>query len=706
MRIQNNLAAMNAHRVMGSNSTNTAKSLEKLSSGFRINRAGDDAAGLAISEKMRAQIKGLETAQKNANDGISLVQTAEGALTEVHSMLNRMTELATQSANGTYDNEVDRANLQKEVESLKSEIDRIADSTNYNGINLLDGSLRGSKVGKGSEVAEKEVVMSMGSTGLTATRVDATANIATLAAMSGTSTQADVTFVVEGKEYTVKVRGTAVGDLTGTNIAEVLSGKTVADVTIDNTEANRLALDVFSANFSVSNNVITSKQTGTGAATIKSVVGNVAGDSSSIAASAAKAAHYTIDGTAKDGELKIGEKTIKVSDGATLSEIAIAMRKEGLSAQLNAAGDKIEVIENDAVKANQTGTGISSSNAALDIKGADATKAKFLVTLGAGTATSQKLTINYVDAKGKDKSIELNYEGSTVANDNAESIKKAIADNEELSNLFTVSITGASVTLETKVVGTGNATVKGISTTDAAVTQAVTKTDAQDKGTEIKFGKDSFGKQGNFKNGDKVNINGRTYEFTNGLAPVGSGNKAITLNASVEDNMKALESELSKDGIHVKRTGTGDATTLRIADFSPTAKVGEGLDLQVGDTSAGFNKVTVNVESMGVENLGIKNINVGNQQGAKEAMDAIKEAINKVSSTRGDLGAIQNRLEHTINNLGVAQENMTAAESRIRDVDMAKEMMNFTKNNILIQASQAMLAQANQQPQGVLQLLR
>ncbi len=141
MRIQHNIMAMNAYRNYTNNTSALSKNLEKLSSGYKINRAGDDAAGLAISEKMRAQITGLETAQKNAKDGISLVQTAEGALTEVHDMLNRMVELADQSANGTYDVETDRANLQKEVEQLKSEIDRIADSANFNGIKLLDGSM-------------------------------------------------------------------------------------------------------------------------------------------------------------------------------------------------------------------------------------------------------------------------------------------------------------------------------------------------------------------------------------------------------------------------------------------------------------------------------------------------------------------------------------------------------------------------------------
>ena len=143
MRIQHNIASLNAYRNYTNNTNAVAKNLEKLSSGYRINRAGDDAAGLAISEKMRAQITGLETAQKNAADGVSLVQTAEGALTEVHSMLNRMVELADQSANGTYDNTVDRANLQKEIKDLKDEINRIADATNFNGINLLNGNLGG-----------------------------------------------------------------------------------------------------------------------------------------------------------------------------------------------------------------------------------------------------------------------------------------------------------------------------------------------------------------------------------------------------------------------------------------------------------------------------------------------------------------------------------------------------------------------------------
>ena len=140
MRIQHNITALNAHRNLSNNNSSVGKNLEKLSSGYKINRAGDDAAGLAISEKMRAQITGLETAQKNAEDGVALVQTAEGALTEVHSMLNRMVALATQSANGTYST-ANREEMQKEVDALKDEIDRISKSANFNGMTLFSGDL-------------------------------------------------------------------------------------------------------------------------------------------------------------------------------------------------------------------------------------------------------------------------------------------------------------------------------------------------------------------------------------------------------------------------------------------------------------------------------------------------------------------------------------------------------------------------------------
>ena len=406
MRIQHNIAALNSYRNLTGNNSAVSKNLEKLSSGYKINRAGDDAAGLAISEKMRAQITGLNTAQKNAQDGVSLVQTAEGALTEVHSMLNRMVELADQSANGTYDNAVDRSNLQKEITSLKSEIDRIADSTNFNGIDLLNGDLSVS---------------------------------------TSTTLSADV----------------------------------------------------------------------------------------------------------DDGQKKAGVDL----------KFTFAEQFKGTTVNVQVQ------------KADATGDPLKASVAA------DGT-----ITIKADPAKTYS------------------------ANDIKEALSKAV--------------------LDTKITGD-----------------------------------------------DQVKMN----ELLSSVIVTGEGIKGATGYADF------------------------NGTTVKGTTVDPK---GKALTLQIGDTSADFNQMSVSVGDMHTDALGIKDINISTQEGAKTAVDKIKAAINSVSSTRGDLGAIQNRLEHTINNLSVTAENMTAAESRIRDVDMANEMMAYTKNNILVQSSQAMLAQANQIPQGVLQLLQ
>ena len=402
MRIQHNIMAMNAYRNYNNNTSALSKNLEKLSSGYKINRAGDDAAGLAISEKMRAQITGLKAASKNVKDGVSLVKTAEGALQEVHDMLNRMDSLATQSANGTYDNEVDRLNLQKEVDALRSEIDRIADSSNFNGKKLLDGSLDGNATTTFSAPA-------------------ATDNAAVDATIKG---QDKVSIGGADKPLTFKL---AIGTTEGAAIA--------------------------------------------------------AG----------------------------GEVTVTVVKGTSYS------------------ADKIQEL----------------------IKNTDLT------------------AVNNADDK--------------------KAVQSALA----------------------------NVTVSG-------------------------------------------------------------------------------------KGITAKASDTGLAATTG----NKAAAKGAALTLQIGDTADKFNKMSVSVGDMHAKALGIDTLTIANQDGAAAAIQSIKDAINTVSSTRGDLGAIQNRLEHTQNNLSVMTENIQDAESTIRDTDVADEMMAYTKNNILVQSAQAMLAQANQVPQGVLQLLQ
>ena len=489
MRIQHNIAALNSYRNLTGNNNAVSKNLEKLSSGYRINRAGDDAAGLAISEKMRAQITGLNTAQKNAQDGVSLVQTAEGAMTEVHSMLNRMVELADQSANGTYADEVDRENLQKEISSLKDEINRIADSTNFNGINLLDGSLSTSKLDLGA-----------------------------------TST--------------------------------------------------------------------------------------------------------------------LGKQPITVTENA-----------------------------------------------------ATGTTSQFTVGVGAATA-EQTLTVEYADASGKLHSVDLKYTSSATDTDNATAIRDAIA-NSELASVFDIGGTGKDFTLTSKVTGEGGAKLTGIKTTDGTATAVKAGTVTDGKNATV-----TANGQGAVVAGDKIVLNGKTYEFVKDTStkPTTDGATAIVVGADADATIANLNKVLEQDGI--KATKNNNNIT-----FSAT-KNGKGLTLQIGDTADSFNQMTVSVGDMHAKALGISDVDISTQAGAKAAVDKIKSAINSVSSTRGDLGAIQNRLEHTINNLSVSAENMTAAESRIRDVDMANEMMAYTKNNILVQSSQAMLAQANQLPQGVLQLLQ
>ena len=512
MRIQHNIAALNSYRNLTGNNNAVSKNLEKLSSGYRINRAGDDAAGLAISEKMRAQITGLNTAQKNAQDGVSLVQTAEGAMTEVHSMLNRMVELADQSANGTYADEVDRENLQKEISSLKEEIDRIADSTNFNGINLLDGSLSTGKLPTFT-----------GLDGLTKTDIAATANSTELTITGGAVAPK------QGEVFSLTVNYTDANGMTKEKKIELTAKN---DTTLKDTAGN---------SYTVSNNI----------------------------------------GKAEMAAAFMGA----ISSDSELSSIFSASNKD----------DKLTLTSKE-------------------------------------TGSASKIVVNKVDS---------NYKGISAA---------VVATSKKGENAK-VEYDFATMT--------------------------------QDKVFTVNGEKFVFATAGK-QFGSDVNV----LEIANTNPNADEVGKMAGMIA----NKLGLSDEQVKDG--------GTKITF-------SASVGNGgLSLQIGDTADKFNQMTVSVGDMHAKALGISDIDISTQAGAKAAVDKIKSAINSVSSTRGDLGAIQNRLEHTINNLSVSAENMTAAESRIRDVDMANEMMAYTKNNILVQSSQAMLAQANQLPQGVLQLLQ
>ena len=446
MVVQHNMQAANANRMLNITTSAQSKSTEKLSSGYRINRAADDAAGLTISEKMRKQIKGLDRASTNAEDGVSAVQTAEGALTEVHSMLQRMNELATQSANGT-NSSTDRKAIQDEIDQLTTEIDRVSETTKFNETYLLKG-----------DGAEKE----------------------------------------------------------------------------HNVNAHDAGLD-----------------------------------------------------------------------GVTLTD----------------KGDEVEVT---------------------------------LKTLNAG----DKISI-----AGKNYTI-----GATP---------------DEAKGLYAKAKAGEKVTV-------GGTTYEIADKTDAAKGQiTITDLDQQiAKGTTVEYGN------------KKVHV----VDETTGI----DDNDSSIITAA-----KAYELETAEI-VKASSIGTDtNATAGNLTDNKFTLTKGKvnyndalSFNLHVGADADMTNKITVNIDSMNSAGLGIKGIKADTEQDATYAIDAIADAISTVSSQRSALGAVQNRLEHTINNLDNVVENTTSAESRIRDTDMAEEMVNYSKNNILAQAGQSMLAQANQSNQGVLSLLQ
>ena len=488
MVVQHNMQAANANRMLNVTTSAQSKSTEKLSSGYRINRAADDAAGLTISEKMRKQIRGLDQASTNAQDGVSSVQTAEGALTEVHSMLQRMNELATQAANGTNSKDSDRQAIQDEIEQLTTEIDRVSETTKFNETYLLKG-----------EAGTKTINMKAHDAGLKGTLTDN-------------------------------------GDGTATFVMDALN----------------------------------------------------AGDKVSIGGK-----NYTIGGEAAD--------------------VTSMLTNAGIT---DKAGDKVTI-----------------------------NGKEYTYCVNASDGTTALKTAGYYET-APDKA-------------DKDSATPTYADSAAISNAKgTISVGTKSVTKITDTAGGAD----GIDDNDATV---ITKTKAYQLAANELL---------------KANQIGDTV----GNATVGKDNAYAAFNGTDGDGT-----------FYIK---TGKAEVANSLAFS----------LHVGADADMTNKIQVNIDAMDSASLGIKGLNVKDDSGnaATYAVDAISDAISKVSSQRSSLGAVQNRLEHTINNLDNVVENTTTAESRIRDTDMAEEMVNYSKNNILAQAGQSMLAQANQSTQGVLSLLQ
>ena len=558
MVVQHNLNAINANNKMNINVSGTKKATEKLSSGYQINRAGDNAAGLAISEKMRSQIRGLSQATKNANDGISLIQTAEGGLNETHSILQRMRELAVQSANGTYQDDTDREAIQLEVDALKSEIDRIASSTEYNGMKLLDGSLGGTTTGTTDFGARYGVLISAN------TVVD------------GANNKLKENLSLEGATLTSSVNGVTV------TLADAASG--------------------------------------------------VGGEN----------AQWDAAGTTL---------TINLKAGQSYSQ-----------SQIN------DLIKNATMaKADAVGTPQASTPADVELK------------LKSGVFTFQKAETFKTSA------------GVRAASDDTDLVDYLINGTDQNDGYAdTIKFTSNNYGEDTRKLK--------IATDVAAGKEWVATTTANNEGTGIK--------DGEFTLHLATGVEYTEEDIQNLLKQAGLDYTVTLTDSKTPDGDKSFYAQ--------KVVAEADATAIEIGKTTAGAGLGsdkltgtgKGLTFQIGANGVEDQRVTLNVNDMSSTAIGVANADVSTQDAANKAIDMVDTAVKTVSMQRAGLGALQNRLEYTVNNLTTTNENLTAAESQIRDTDMATEMINYTKNNILQQASQAMLAQANQQPQAILQLLQ
>ena len=543
MIVQHNLTAMNANRMLGIVSNSQAKSTEKLSSGFRINRAADDAAGLAISEKMRSQIRGLTQASTNAEDGISMIQTAEGALNESHSILQRMRQLAVQAANGT-ETDNDRDNIQDEIEQLQDELDRIAETTEFNTMKLLDGTFDGTNTS--TTTAGPKYGMYDGNLG------------------------AFITSDIKGVQVTVNTSATvggesAIWNSSGTGLTISLAkNKTYTQADIDGLIKNAKQEDSTAANTpaNITMNLATGVFTASNATPITSAA--------------------TVAGTKATGSA-----TITGSNFVGATSITITSNKYGNDYNI---GIKI-LFDADAGKEDVE----IATSPVYDMTGG---------TIAAAVTTPAGYDIHL--QSGKEYTAE---------------------DIEDL-----MATAGLSVKVE--------------------------------------------------------------------LAGAASPGTDEPNTLFITNSNQVIEFALSGG------TGLGDDDAfLTQANYDSVASSG-GMILQVGANEG--QTMQFNIGDMSAAALGVSgnNVRVDTQDRASSAITTIDKAIEKVSKQRSTLGAVQNRLEHTIANLDTSAENLQQAESRIRDVDMAAEMVEYSKYNILSQASQSMLAQANQSTQGVLSLLQ
>ena len=696
------MSAMNANRNLGVTAGNLAKSTEKLSSGYKINRAGDNAAGLAISEKMRGQIRGLDQASSNAEDGISMIQTAEGALTETHSIIQRMRELAVQASSDTNTDD-DRTQIQNEIDQLTQEVDRIANTTEFNTKKLLDGSRKGAVSEKdGSLGVEGNFSNSNVSAEITtnhgdkskftdAIRIEINSDFDKLDATNALdATNTDIDAYVELEEKKAKLNAgvkTVQGDGANTGVTDTLV-RAYVDATKAALKGGTTGLNTAQTNAWTALTAATAKMTGTGTANL-GADGTTAITSASTKADLDSALKDTLDQIAKNEvELETsdankaisGTKVIKTSDKTKVEAGDLIDTASDTSADYAATKDKV------------TASGLAGAAAANTA--ADAYKTAYKDALASGLTADK--------AKESDAVV-------AARNSLYDAFKADLKDTNATTGTGTIDFgSEGTVTLgTTKKDATAGMAFDAL--VSAAEADATAQLDKENAIAELK-GKSATG----------VGIGADAYTVTDLFGNGTNGNTTIAGKLDSDNNLTiSIKNKSGEDTVitvkNADKLKAGDTVTItsqEMVETEPAATGKEAFRLQVG-ANAG-QEVSLGINSMKSKDLNIVQTKAGkeglaldvtSQTSASLAVEAYDMAIQKVSTERAKMGATQNRLEHTISNLDTSSENLQSAESSLRDTDMAEEMTRYSKNNILMQAGQSMLAQANQSTQGVLNLL-
>jgi len=794
MRINTNLTALNTFTQYTNNNAKIKSSVEKLSSGSAINNAADNAAGLAISEKMRAQIRGLDKAATNAQDAISLVQTAEGSLNETTEILQRMRELAAQAASDTNEDKIDREALQDEFSQLQEELNDIAKNTTFNKKNLLDGSLsKTTKTLASTDLKNSGMTIDLGNAAAGTYKFSVTTKLesAAVAGRKPTSKElvlgdsasyfsnsavANVADTGEEVAASALLNGnyklsaeygddgnitvTATGDNGQTFEAKIYASdleKLATDINADRKiemEFNAEAEDAFKVTLGLTSSIASTKNN------YDTLASNISKISVSIAGGVtAKDAEYGVYANltgAESVKLEAGMSSVSFSNGVkvnfdTLTSSSVDTQNDAAAISTTITSPTDVAVKASIIDSIGAAGIVAGDTASFDMSGAAGLIADGAYTItddGTGALTLEdadgntwKAALNQTTGTG-DQTLTYKFVNTTDSNKffNADlELDEVDADSASFKTgetvIFANALTGTSTQAPLSI--TGNAAGTNGLVVNASVT--FSNMNANDDSSIVNgAGKISItAADTNNVTFTLVDVSGA--KFTSTVAKTdlslsavsggtstaktltfkdGSGNDSLTLDVAVKNAGTAnFSTDVSsglgsntyvKDAGHnyTKIFGAGtdeNLTTTTTSKFSVDESANSGLTFQVGANEG--DEMTIFIDKMDSSYLGVASSSVGSREAAASAIGAVDRAINQVSSQRSYLGAIQNRLDHKIANLNTSAENLTSAESQIRDVDMAKEMTKFTNSNILAQAATAMLAQANSLPQGVLSLL-